>query len=369
LSKDELEAAEAAKNRQEHRALGEWLMDKGIGAGADFTEGMKSKAINMFRPFVKDFGISPVVVLQALKQNPQLAAEAHRTFRDAFITMTFWARNSIRQDELEAAKEAATPGVAPTVKPAESPKQEEAKAVPKAEIPTLSAEELKAAREKYEQETGRPYNAPPAPAPAPKTEQHIKTTKEVAEALGKKPRRPKEKEKPAVPPGATEPAPITVRNPADDLNLAVSAAQRTEREITRLGRVRNLSKLAMDLDWPTKKDLKDEHYNWGLFRDSEDFTKAQDDVYDLMNRETFDEEKEYAPDQMMLEQYKDIQEKDEQPTIDEEILDLEMKLSRLQRQIKLLEMSGGNEEELEKLHEEARQTSNLIEHLDENVRM
>lgn len=279
------------KRSPEQKAVSDWLKLQKI-VPADYDEGFSgARSQGRAAQIYQRYGFNPFAVLQFLKENPEKKKEGVELFGPRFrklIEDMNWAI------ELEKAKEQK---VEKALESLNAPKEEVVPA-PAAAAPAAEAPKAEAPK-KVEAPAATPAAAKPKKKLSPDAQADIATLSQVdkyereledkKKGKGKKVSLPEEK----TPRAQEEIKPIS---PASD--LAVSTAARTAREITRLGRVRQLAKFAQDMQ-------KDE--------DLLDVLDPLDRSEDLMDKgipEQFDEEKDYDPTQTGVDMYHGEQEEE-----------------------------------------------------------
>lgn len=362
--------SEDEKRKVTEEKVAKWMRSVGV-KNKGLREGLQSKNVNMFRPFVNAYQANPFVVLEFFNNNPQALEKGFDVFGREFSNMYYWAENAVNKDREAAEKEKQIPGSGETVKPAEEGDTEPTPVVKenpenKVELPTVNP----ALKSKPPAPTTF-MTAPPEHGTSPE-EEELRKSDEVAGALEdmrlknnlknidtetiKKRLEEQRLRRQIEQANVLKAIPIEKRRELL-AEPVTSTAQRVGREINRLARLRNFKKIANDTLLLDDEDLLDVLDPIGI---------QSEDIFDQgLDQELYEDEKDYNPTQTRLDEYEDVQAPDDYED-DEDAEDLERKYERLLRKIKFLEMTGEDPGLILKLDEECRQLSNRIEYMKSN---
>lgn len=290
-------------------AMKRWLRNQKVPRMA-YNQGASTKAgAHQFREFMDLYGFHPKAITDRFS-DVDLQAEGFARFPKAFSELLRHAQAILDYDAQRLIHEQRAKNVPGAAAAAPAPEP------PMPEIKKEVAQE--------EKETSAPASAaPPAttvvapaahagapelipllekpPAPAPRKERDVELAQKVKETTPrrKRPGGPLRERPIATAPEEKTPRPTS--SSVDDLPLAFSTATRTERQITRLGRMQYLRKLAVDLDEESTAEDFIQQYDVRR-RGNETIGDSPEDIMNIGDRETFDENIHVDPDE--IEYYK-----------------------------------------------------------------
>lgn len=206
--------------------IAKWLKTLGIKPRG-IHEGRKSKNVNVFRPFIKEYHTNPTAIVEFFNANPAAMDKGFDAFGKDFGEMVFWAENAVKKDAEEAAKEVKEeqlPGATPPMGP-EAPYKVSPTPIEEREtkIREMAGEEAKKLRERLLERE--------------KQKEQMERAKSVVEMAQEKMGIPPS---PRAAPGAA-PAPISL--PSAKPPKPTTSSQRLEREITKFGRIQQARKI------------------------------------------------------------------------------------------------------------------------------